>query len=115
MGYYTAGIYHVSNTNEGMIIQEPAIIDPARNLYVSYTIYPQETGVIIGKLFDSNNNLETFNFVLPEAISVMDRYESIKNVKIIENKINVQYFKNGKEYEYEFYPKLLKNRSNNTP
>lgn len=108
MGYYTAGIFSVADVNHGIVIEDPIIVNGKRNIYVSYVDDVFKTGIVVGTLFFNSNKKEIFYFKLPETESVIDRYDSVKNIQIIDNKVVVKYIDNGKTKKYEFYPKILK-------
>lgn len=112
MGYYTSGIYSVSDVQNGFVIDDPVFIDSNKLIYIAYVEDVLEAGIIIGKLFETKNKQETFYFDLPASASVLDRYESIKDIQIIGDRINIKYLKNGREYEYNFQPEILKATSN---
>ncbi|MCW8965349.1 MAG: hypothetical protein OQK82_01480 [Candidatus Pacearchaeota archaeon] len=113
MGYYTAAIYNISDIDNGIIVNDPVIIDPKNNIYVSYIEDPLETGLVVNNIFNAQSKGEIFIFELPEAMSVIDRYESISEVFVKDGKLVIKYNQDGNINEHVFYPTLLNKSSNN--
>ena len=85
-----------------------------RKIYISYSEDVLKTGIVVGGLFSNKNGKEEFVFKLPESLYMMDRYESIESVQIVDNKIIVKYLDNGIIKEYVCYPRILNKSSNNS-